>query len=309
VDPGDVSVKRDEWLRVELRHLVALETVATEGSFRGAAEALGYVQSAVSQQVAFLERVVGARLVDRSRGRGKVQLTRSGEIVHAHAAAIIARLDEARTDVTRGACLQRETVRVAVLYALAGDVFPRALTALGDPSVVESVTEVASGSTCLELLCAGEVDVALVGLPVGDGPFAVEPLIESPMALVVARESPLSRRSGPASCCELAATPLILLAQSVGCPCVESWLLAQGCQPDVVCRPRSAVTAQALATHGLGAAVMPRFAIDGLDDGSVVRPVDPRMPSAAIGLVWHRDRGLGRAGDRLRAAMQAQATE
>src|SRR3954447_16299824 len=81
---------------MELRYLVALEAVASERSFRRAAERLGYTQSAVSQQIAALERDLGERLVVRPRGRGETALTDDGAVLLRHARAIGERVDAAR---------------------------------------------------------------------------------------------------------------------------------------------------------------------------------------------------------------------
>src|SRR5918995_3854309 len=89
----------DRWLGVELRHLAALQAIAEEGSFGRAARRLGYTQSAVSQQLAMLERLVGERLVERPGGPRPVTLTEAGELLVRHAEAIVARLEAARADL------------------------------------------------------------------------------------------------------------------------------------------------------------------------------------------------------------------
>ena len=63
---------------LELRHLLALDAVASEGTFGRAAERLGYTQSAVSQQIAALERAIGGAVFDRPGGPKPVRITPLG---------------------------------------------------------------------------------------------------------------------------------------------------------------------------------------------------------------------------------------
>src|SRR4029450_2277547 len=85
----------DRWLGIELRHLAALEAGAEEARFRGAAGRLGYTQSAVSQQIATLVRLVGAKLIERPGGPRAVSLTDAGRLVLLHAEAVMARVEAA----------------------------------------------------------------------------------------------------------------------------------------------------------------------------------------------------------------------
>src|SRR5439155_15063981 len=86
-------------LGVELRHLAALEAVARTRSFGKAARDLGYTQSAVSQQIAQLERSIDQRLVERPGGPRPVDLTDPGRLLLRHADAIVAQLDAARAHI------------------------------------------------------------------------------------------------------------------------------------------------------------------------------------------------------------------
>jgi DNA-binding transcriptional LysR family regulator len=65
------SVGRSAWHGIEVRHLAALQALAEEASFHGAARRLGYSQPAVSQQLAALERIVGTQLVNRPASRSR----------------------------------------------------------------------------------------------------------------------------------------------------------------------------------------------------------------------------------------------
>src|ERR687888_2021772 len=87
------------WLGLELRHLIALKTIAEAGTFGRAAQQLGYTQSAISQQIAMLERIVGQRLIDRPGGPRRVSLTEAGALLLRHADAIAARLQAAQADL------------------------------------------------------------------------------------------------------------------------------------------------------------------------------------------------------------------
>ena len=89
----------EAWISVEVRHLSALLAVAEERSFRRAARRLGYTQSAVSGQIAALERIVGERLVERGRGTARVALTPAGDVLVRHAARVTLQLSEARAEL------------------------------------------------------------------------------------------------------------------------------------------------------------------------------------------------------------------
>src|ERR671921_142919 len=81
---------------LDVRRLRVLREVAVRGSFSAAAESLSFTQSAVSQQIAALEREAGAKLVER--GARGIRLTPAGQALVSHADAILSRLDDAELD-------------------------------------------------------------------------------------------------------------------------------------------------------------------------------------------------------------------
>src|SRR4051794_10742676 len=145
------------WLGIELRHLAALEAVAREGSFRRAAVSLGYVQSAISQQIAALERAVGHRLVERSRGGGRLRLTEAGDLVLQHSDAILARLKAAQADVAALAEGQG-TLRVGITQSVGVRILPELMRRFGAewPDVRLRPTEAAADLPLYESVERGE---------------------------------------------------------------------------------------------------------------------------------------------------------
>src|SRR5689334_10835895 len=119
----------DGWPGLELRHLLALQAVAREGSFAGAAEALGYTQSAVSQQIAGLERAVGRRLVERPGGRRRIWLTDAGEALLRHADAIISHVHAAAADVEALSEGRAGRLRVGTYQSVSARILPPILQA------------------------------------------------------------------------------------------------------------------------------------------------------------------------------------
>ena len=88
------------WERdLEIKHLVALQAVAAERSFGRAADRLGFTQSAISQQIAALERVVGEPVFDRPGGPRPVELTPAGQVLLDHAEAVFRQLHQAEDEV------------------------------------------------------------------------------------------------------------------------------------------------------------------------------------------------------------------
>src|SRR6059058_835508 len=111
---------------LDLKRLRVLGEVARQSSFSAAAEELYLSQSAVSQQVATLEREVGMPLLDRTSDGPR--LTAAGETLLEHADAVIARLDEAERELSAIAGLDGGRLRLASFPSASATLVTRALS-------------------------------------------------------------------------------------------------------------------------------------------------------------------------------------
>src|SRR5215210_7778112 len=145
---------------LDVRRMRVLREVALRGSFSAAADALSFTQSAVSQQVAALEREAGAVLVER--GARGVRLTEAGEAVVRHAEAILARLAEAEAELEAIAGLRGGRLRMAAFESAAATIMPLAIArfAQAHPAVELSLS-LLEPEESVAALRAGDIDLGV----------------------------------------------------------------------------------------------------------------------------------------------------
>ena len=216
----------DRWLGVELRHLAALQAIADEGSFGRAARRLGYTQSAVSQQLATLERIVGERLVERPGGPRPVALTEAGRLLLRHAEAIVARLQAAQADLLALSAGAAGTLRVGTYQSVGQHILPSVMRrfAAAWPRVELQLTEMSTDQDLVALVERGELDLTFADFRLWDGPFDHLHLLDDPYVLLVQAGTPLAMRRRAPALEEIAELPLIGFRQCRSTTIVESQL-------------------------------------------------------------------------------------
>ncbi len=281
----------DQWLGVELRHLAALEAIAEHGSFGRAAAALGYTQSAVSQQIATLERLVGPRLIERPGGPRPVELTEAGRLLLRHAEAIVARLQAARADMEALQSGEAGTLRIGAFQSAGARILPELLRRHTQAwPQVQIRLEEAEDEGLLAEIEHGGLDLAFVMLPVPGAAIATVELVRDPYVLLTQAGSPLARATTPPTLREIGTMPLVGYRTCLGGQQVEDRLRAAGVEPRMAFRSDDNATLQAMVAAGMGIALVPRLTVNEADTRVVVIELGERVPPRLIGLAWHRDR-------------------
>jgi DNA-binding transcriptional LysR family regulator len=306
----------NHWLGVDLRHLAALEAVTRTGSFGRAARELGYTQSAVSQQIAQLERMVGQKLFHRPGGPRPVEPTEAGLLLLGHADAIVAQLDAARADMTALAEGAAGTLRVGIYQSVGTRLLPALVRRFREqwPLVGVRVREESAAADLLRLLEHGELDLSFADLPLragaegaksgrasaspatlaAHGPFEWAELLQDPYVLLVSARSELASLDSAPSLREVAKLPLIG-RRSTDEP--ERFLAGRVPEVNVVFRTDDNGTLGALVAGDLGAAVEPQLVVDPRDRAVKMLPFGSRIPPRTLVLAWHRDRYRSQAAE------------
>ena len=261
---------------LDVRRLRVLREVALRGSIAGAAESLRFTPSAVSQQVAKLEREAGVALVER--GPRSVTLTAAGWRLVEHAEAILERISAAESELRELAGSPPE-LRVGANTTAAVSIIPDALARFAAlrPDVEVTVAE-SDPLISLARLCARELDLAIVfeydHVPLPDDPrVALEPLLEEPMRIVLPAGHPAARRRA-VRLLDLADETWIRSTPRSSChPFTERACRAAGFDPRIRFEFDDYAAMQSLVASGAGVAFAPDMGLTRVNPGVAVRPI------------------------------------
>jgi len=284
------GVGRSAWQGIEVRHLAALQALAEEASFHGAARRLGYSQPAVSQQLAALERIVGTQLVNRPRVSHPLTLTDAGARLLVHARAVQASLSSAQAEIRAGA--GRVQLRIGAFQTVAAHLLPHVVRELERraPHVDISLDDCPGDTRLITSLDRGDLDACFVDLPLrSEGALQIDPLAIDEYVLVTPRNGRRPAQCEPVHPVELRGLKLIGFKRSGSTHRLIEHLHADGIETNFVLRSDDNNVIHGFVAAGFGAALLPRLAAELLSGAFDIRPFEPGLPPRIIGLAWTQE--------------------
>jgi DNA-binding transcriptional LysR family regulator len=288
------------WSELDVRHLAALQAVASTGSFWAAADLLDISQSGVSQQIATLERLTGHRLLERSRGRRSVELTEPGRLLLRHAELVVGQLRAAEADLRAYEAGELGELRVGVYQSVANRILPPLLRdfAREFPGVAVVPRQSGSDDELLERVRRGELDLTFTVFPLPEGPFDAVEMTRDPYVALVPADSDFAREEGPLRIRALAGHDFISYNLCRTSDALDQQVRSLGVDPHVVFRSDDNGTVQSMVGAGLGVAIAPRLAVDAHDPNVAIRELADAISPRVIVIAYHRDRYLTPAAAR-----------
>jgi len=271
---------------LDVRRMRVLREVAQRGSFSAAAEALSFTQSAVSQQIAALEREAGTTLVERSvRG---IRLTDAGRALVRHTEAILGRLAEAEAELEAIAGLRGGRLRMASFESAGATLMPLAIATFRERHpAVELSLSLAEPMDSLPKLKSGELEIALtfdpndVAAAAGDSIEHVH-LLDDPLYLALAPDHPLASKRN-LRLADLAGDAWIEGTPS--CACAEMTRRAcerAGFVPRIAFESDDYAAIQGFVAAGVGVALIAELALTTVRDDIVIRSLGRETPLRRI---------------------------
>ena len=265
---------------LDLRRLRLLRELAERGTIASVADALQYTPSAVSQQLAMLERETGVTLTERA-GRG-VRLTDAARVLVEHADALLERAAMAESDLAAAAGTVSGRGRIAAFQSVAFRIALPAIQALArDAPRLRCELVEAEPEGALPALALGDVDLVL-GDEWPNHPWSLaatlrrELLLEDPVRLILPARHPAARRHPEAvPLAELADEPWSSGHQGMGWEemTLRTCRELGGFEPDIRHRTNDANLSLEVVAHGMGVTLLPDLVVAGRRPGIAVRSV------------------------------------
>jgi DNA-binding transcriptional LysR family regulator len=265
---------------LDARRLAVLAAVVAEGSMTAAAARLAMSPSAVSQQVAALERSAGAALL--VRGPRGVRPTDAGRLLADHAAAVDRRLERAERDLADLVAVRAGRLRLAAFPTAGARLLPTAIGAFRarhpDVAVTLAVRE---PEECPAAVREGDLDLAVVfehpgGEPLDRAGLLHRHLLDDGAAVALPPGHRLAGGTGPVSVAELREEAWV---RDTGPSCrrlLDRLCARAGFTPRIAFDSDDYATAGRLVAAGVGIALVPDLARDQVGPDLVLRPVRPR---------------------------------
>ena len=275
------------------RRLRVLRAIALRGSVKDAAYMLNLTASAVSQQLMQLETEVGISLIDRTQRRAT--LTPAGELLALRAERVEQELEEAKRELSALTGLVSGSVTIigfetAIRFLL---VPACRILARTHPDLHPHLVEELDAARALRELRTGGADLVIaehIAGPEGERVHAdleIRPLLDDEYRIVV----PASWALVPASIPELTTIPWIVSPPEFGCGQVFKHLTEKyAFTPKCAHHCTEFTTTLALVAAGLGAAILPKLALEGIDPANIAFSTLPTSWSRRLNIVHRKPR-------------------
>jgi DNA-binding transcriptional LysR family regulator len=294
---------------VQLSQLTYVLAVAEERHFTRAADRLHLAQPSLSRQIRLLERELGVLLFHRGPGQGLVTLTADGDALLPFIRRVLADVEATAAEARALTGMSRGRLSIGATPSLATSMLAPALVEFhaAHPGIELLVVE-AGSHQLVRQLASGEVDLALVVLPITDAGVAATPLFDDPLVLAVAPGHALAgrRRVGVG---DLDGLPLVMFREGYDLRDVTLAACREaGVTPRLVSQGGEMDGVLAFVAAGLGAAVVPAIAIPA-ESALVIVPFTRPGLSRTVALAHRDDRPVPRAAQALAAQLAARGHE
>lgn len=288
-------------MAVELHQLRYFVAVAELRHFTRAASELSVAQPSVSNSIRKLEAELGSPLFHRVRGR--VALTQAGEALLPWAKRALDDIAGARGQVREIAGLARGRLAVGATPSLTTVLLPEVLARFHtEHPGIDLVLHEAGSRDLLQRLAHGEVEVALVILPVSEEAFATTPLRREELVLAVPRGHRFAKRRRVAMS-DLRDVPLVMFREGYDLRAVTiAACLRAGFEPSFALEGGEMDGVLRMVAAGVGVAVVPGSVVEPGGTLVAVRLSEPTL-EREIGLAHRRDWRLSPAAERFSALL------